>query len=71
MILFTPGAHLLEECAAELATFAGGSATSLCGELRTDPRVLQLTVRQALAGRGTGDDLVMVVDQFEEIFTLT
>ncbi|WP_329143660.1 WD40 repeat domain-containing protein [Streptomyces sp. NBC_01456] len=71
-LLFTPGAHPLEECAARLAAFAGGTAPELHGELSGDPRALHQAVLQALAtgDRPDGTDLLLVVDQFEEVFTL-
>ncbi|MFF7652870.1 hypothetical protein ACFZCY_24120 [Streptomyces sp. NPDC007983] len=71
-LLFAPGAHPLEECAARLAAFGHRSATALHGELRENPRALHLTVLQALAGEGRDEDteLLVVIDQFEEVFTL-
>ncbi|GGW16304.1 hypothetical protein GCM10010501_32010 [Streptomyces libani subsp. rufus] len=71
-LLFTPGAHPLEECAARLAAFTSGTATVLHRELSGDPRSLHQTVLQALAASDApdGTDLVLVVDQFEEVFTL-
>ncbi|WP_240659675.1 WD40 repeat domain-containing protein [Streptomyces sp. WAC 01529] len=70
-LLLAPGAHPLEECAARLAAVSGGSATALHRELATDPRALHLTVLKALAERSSPDaELLLVVDQFEEVFTL-
>ncbi|MEU6775187.1 helix-turn-helix domain-containing protein [Streptomyces sp. NPDC046759] len=71
-LLFTPGAHPLEECAARLAAFAKGTASVLHRELSGDPRALHQAVLQALATADCpdGTDLLLVVDQFEEVFTL-
>jgi len=60
-VLFTPGAHPLEEFAVQLAPLAGTTAGRLHTELAQG---LDLVVRQATR------NLVVVVDQFEEIFTL-
>ncbi|MEV0253633.1 hypothetical protein AB0H82_05065 [Streptomyces sp. NPDC050732] len=69
-VLFAPGAHPLEECAARLAAATDGSATALRRDLTTDPRALHLTVLKTLADRATDAELLLVVDQFEEVFTL-
>ncbi len=69
-VLFAPGAHPLEECAARLAAVSGSSATALRQDLAADPRALHLTVLKALAERPAGAELLLVVDQFEEVFTL-
>ncbi|MFH8612217.1 NACHT and WD repeat domain-containing protein [Streptomyces sp. NPDC018029] len=69
-VLFAPGAHPLEECAARLAAATDGSATVLRRDLATDPRALHLTVLKALASRPPESELLLVVDQFEEVFTL-
>ncbi|MFJ9713916.1 hypothetical protein [Streptomyces sp. NPDC101234] len=69
-VLLVPGPHPLEECAAQLAALGGGSATALSEELQDKPRALHLTVLQILADRPEGSELLLVVDQFEEVFTL-
>jgi WD40 repeat protein/energy-coupling factor transporter ATP-binding protein EcfA2 len=69
-LLFTPGPHPLEECAVGLASFTGASVAALRSEFAADPKSLHLRVRQALADRPADVDLVLVVDQFEEVFTL-
>ncbi len=58
VLLFTPGANPLEECAIALALLTGADAVELADELR-DPAAL----------RRKHEHLV-VVDQFEELFTL-
>jgi WD40 repeat protein len=95
VVVFTPGAHPIEECAVWLAAFLGESAAVLAAEFAADPANLHLRVRQAMVARdstkdtangsardGAEDsvedsvenddsgDLVLVVDQFEEVFTL-
>ncbi|MEV5506653.1 nSTAND1 domain-containing NTPase [Streptomyces orinoci] len=69
-VLFTPGPHPLEECAARLAVLTGGTATALRDDLESEPRALHLTALQALADQPEGSELLVIVDQFEEIFTL-
>ncbi|WP_055536136.1 WD40 repeat domain-containing protein [Streptomyces alboniger] len=69
-VLFAAGAHPLEECAARLAAVGADSATALRRELAADPRALHLTVLKALADRPPDAELLLVVDQFEEVFTL-
>ncbi|SDK74244.1 WD domain-containing protein, G-beta repeat-containing protein [Lentzea albidocapillata subsp. violacea] len=58
VLLFTPGANPVEECAIALARLTGGEAAALAGELE-DPG--------ALCRRHPH---LVVVDQFEELFTL-
>jgi WD40 repeat protein len=70
VVLLTPGEHPLEECAVRLAGLVGAQAGAVHAELRDDPRGLHRIVRQALAGRPDDAELLLVVDQFEETFTL-
>lgn len=70
VVLFTPGARPLEECAVRLARLTGGSVTAVRAELAADPANLHLLVRQVMVDRPECEDLVLVVDQFEEVFTL-
>lgn len=69
-VLLTPGPHPLDECAARLGSLGAGSAPALRQELARDPRALHLTVLQLLADGPDGTELLLVVDQFEEVFTL-
>ncbi|MGW1055789.1 nSTAND1 domain-containing NTPase [Streptomyces sp. NPDC002521] len=69
VIVMTPGPHPIEECAVQLSGLTGQSAAALRAELRADAANLHLRVRQALADR-RDTDLVLVIDQFEEIFTV-
>ncbi|HEV8563075.1 MAG TPA: XRE family transcriptional regulator [Actinophytocola sp.] len=68
-VVFTPGPRPVEECAVRLGVALNESPAVLHAEFTADPGNLHLRVRQALAGR-PGTDLVLVVDQFEEIFTV-
>ncbi|GGL13995.1 hypothetical protein Sme01_70790 [Sphaerisporangium melleum] len=68
--LFTPGPHPLDQCAAHLAALTGGSAPAIRDELGENRRALHLAVLQTLAGGPDDEELLVVVDQFEEIFTL-
>ncbi|ADJ44709.1 hypothetical protein AMES_2884 [Amycolatopsis mediterranei S699] len=70
IVLFTPGAHPVEECAINLAGLAGVSPGELRDEVLADPGQLGLRIRQIMVNRPAESDLVLVVDQFEEIFTL-
>lgn len=69
--VLTPGAHPIEEFAVRLAAQLGESAAVLRAEFAADPANLHLRIRQEMADSGDDDDeLVLVVDQFEEVFTL-
>ncbi|MEV4893735.1 hypothetical protein AB0K48_30560 [Nonomuraea sp. NPDC055795] len=70
VILLVPGAHPLQECAIRLAERTGRTAAQMLADLRADPRNLAVTVHEALADRLPEAELVLVVDQFEEVFTL-
>jgi WD40 repeat protein len=67
-VLLTPGPRPLEEGAVQLAAFGGGSAVAIHHDLRAGATGLHLTVLQLLA-ETSGTELVIVVDQFEEVFT--
>lgn len=69
-VLFTPGPHPLQECAVHLAGLVGTLAGSMHAELAADPRGLHLLAQQALANQPPAAELLIVVDQFEEVFTL-
>ncbi|MFC9252770.1 nSTAND1 domain-containing NTPase [Amycolatopsis thailandensis] len=69
ILRLTPGPHPLRESAIQLAAVSGGSAVRLHGELKVDPAGLHLRVRQFLARRDADAELLLVVDQFEEVFT--
>ena len=75
--VLTPSSHPLQALASSLtrATESVTAAATLLDDLRTDARSLQLWVRRhlGLAQRGAsqrgGERLLLVIDQFEELFT--
>ncbi|BBB02023.1 putative WD-40 repeat protein [Actinacidiphila reveromycinica] len=69
-VLMVPGPHPLEECAARLGALGSGPAAAVHAELLRDPRALHLTALHLTAGDRPGAELLLVVDQFEEVFTL-
>ncbi len=69
-MVLTPGAHPLEELAIRVALVGGVAPGSPLNDLWADPANLRLAVRQALAGRPADGRLLLLVDQFEETFTL-
>ncbi|MEV6487000.1 WD40 repeat domain-containing protein [Streptomyces sp. NPDC051576] len=69
-VVFTPGPHPLEECVIHLAALACDTPGRLLAELSADPLNLHRVVRQILTNRPDDAELVLVIDQFEEIFTL-
>jgi WD40 repeat protein/energy-coupling factor transporter ATP-binding protein EcfA2 len=69
-VVMTPGPHPLQECAAQLAVLVSGSASALHTALRADTGCLHLTALQALVDHATQLELLVVIDQFEEVFSL-
>lgn len=69
-ILMTPTAHPLEELSDRLAKLSDGDAARLSEELTADPAALDIAVRGVLAAGPAETRLLLVVDQFEEVFTL-
>ncbi|WP_433261263.1 hypothetical protein ACQPZF_26330 [Actinosynnema sp. CS-041913] len=70
-LVFTPGAHPLEEIAVQAARLTGGAlGAALRAEFADDPQGLHRAVRVGVAGRRAEAEVVLVVDQFEEVFTL-
>ncbi|WP_405812749.1 MULTISPECIES: hypothetical protein [unclassified Streptomyces] len=70
VLLFTPGPHPVQEHAIHLAAATGEAPGPLLGELRDDPMALHLRIRKAMIGHPPDADTLIVVDQFEETFTL-
>ncbi|MDN3027551.1 XRE family transcriptional regulator [Streptomyces sp. S.PB5] len=70
VVVLTPGPRPLEECAVRLGALAALTPGSLYAEFRQDPDNLDRVVRQIVARNEGGDGIVLVIDQFEEIFTL-
>ncbi|MFD7031531.1 WD40 repeat domain-containing protein [Streptomyces sp. NPDC059917] len=69
-VLMTPTAHPLEELSDRLAKLSDGDADKLYEDLTADPAALDIAVRGALAAGPEETRLLLVVDQFEELFTL-
>ena len=66
---FMPGAHPMEELEAALLRVAVNPPESLLGQLKEDSRGLLRSVGRVLPA-DQSVQLVLVVDQFEEVFTL-
>ncbi|ANN19410.1 hypothetical protein SD37_29845 [Amycolatopsis orientalis] len=67
-LLMTPGSRPLQECAVQFGAALGLAPGGLLDEFTGHPRNLGLAARQLVADRE--GDVVLVVDQFEEVFTL-
>jgi WD40 repeat protein len=73
-VVMTPGPDPLTELATRLAALGGGDAATIRHRLASDPGRAHLLIGD-IAGRGHSaaaqpERLVLVVDQFEEVFTL-
>ena len=66
--VITPGADPPGKLAVLLAGLGGGHRPDILDDLRKKPEEAHLTFQQALRGDDTG--LVLIVDQFEQVFTL-
>ncbi|HTI25733.1 MAG TPA: hypothetical protein VL652_32385 [Kutzneria sp.] len=69
-VLLTPGADPLRECAIRLAALLDTDPDALVAGLAEDPANLGIHVRQALVDAPPEAEVVFIVDQFEEVFTL-
>jgi WD40 repeat protein len=69
-VVMTPGAHPIEELAVRIPALEGLAAVSLAHDLREDPRALRVAVQRVLLDAPDDARLLLVVDQFEEVFTL-
>jgi WD40 repeat protein len=73
-LLFTPTADSVGTLARQTAPLAGVPADTLAAEIRADPARLAAALRRGVgtaAGHGSagGRRVVLIVDQFEEVFT--
>ncbi len=66
--VITPGADPTGKLAVLLAGLGGGHRRDILDDLLKEPEEAHLTFQQALRGDGTG--MVLIVDQFEQVFTL-
>ena len=69
-LLLTPGEQPVAALAGQVAALAGGPAGPAGGVLLAEPEALHRAVVLALAGKPAGAELLLVVDQFEELFTV-
>src|SRR6266849_1929258 len=69
-IAMTPGRHPLEELAERVGVESGVPAGLLLDDWRVDPGRLRLGLRQIVAKSPPTTRLLLLVDQFEELFTL-
>jgi WD40 repeat protein/energy-coupling factor transporter ATP-binding protein EcfA2 len=69
-ILLTPGEHPFEELAIQLGALQGVATSAMRADLEAHPANLDLAVRQTLVGRPPLAHILLLVDQFEEVFTL-
>ena len=74
MLVFTPTAHPLAALATQIAALTGADPATLTTKLAAGSQPGRSVLRQALHGRmggaGSAARVVVVVDQFEELFTL-
>ncbi|WP_141747278.1 hypothetical protein [Streptomyces agglomeratus] len=66
----TAGAHPLTALAAAVSDATGSAADTLRSRLSGDRQTLEVALRTWLAAQPEGTQAVLVVDQFEEVFTL-
>ncbi|MGW3960809.1 nSTAND1 domain-containing NTPase [Amycolatopsis sp. NPDC005003] len=69
-VVVTPGGDPLLSCATRLADAFGRDAQDLHARLTADESGLHQLVRDRYRNRPAGAELLLVVDQFEEVFTL-
>jgi WD40 repeat protein/class 3 adenylate cyclase len=69
-MVITPGARPLNELAMRLSVLGDDRVTAMLQDLEADYRALELAVRRALADEPEQVNLLLVVDQFEEVFAL-
>jgi WD40 repeat protein/class 3 adenylate cyclase len=69
-VVMAPGGRPLAELASHLAAVLHASPATLLRDLEADRRTLDLTARQLLVGANPSARLLLVVDQFEELFTI-
>jgi hypothetical protein len=67
--VLTPARSPLDELATHVAPLAGVDAAALCRSLREDPSGFALTARAAALRTDGPGRLLIVIDQFEQVFT--
>ncbi|WP_206790289.1 helix-turn-helix domain-containing protein [Amycolatopsis sp. MtRt-6] len=68
VVVMTPGPDPVEACASWLTRTSGEPLDAVRAEITADPHGLHRMVRKSLPE--AGDEFVVIVDQFEEVFTL-
>ncbi|NUK39700.1 hypothetical protein HRW16_01905 [Streptomyces lunaelactis] len=69
-LLMTPGGHPLDALADQAAKLSGRDVHRVREELRSDPAALDIAIRGTLVVGPPKTRALLVVDQFEELFTL-
>ncbi|MGW6014818.1 caspase, EACC1-associated type [Streptomyces sp. NPDC055210] len=71
VMLLDPGEHPLEALVGRLADAGGAASVAVRNALTADPSGIDTVIRAVLRQRGQAGDarLVVIVDQFEEVFT--
>ncbi|HSL07067.1 MAG TPA: ATP-binding protein, partial [Pseudonocardiaceae bacterium] len=69
-MVFTPTGHPLAALATQIAELTGADPATLAEELAANPQQAEVVLRGLLGGKDSGARAVVVVDQFEELFTL-
>jgi WD40 repeat protein/class 3 adenylate cyclase len=69
-LVLTPGHHPLNELAARISLLDGFTPGELLRDLEADHRGLDLAIRRLLADQPQNVHLLLIVDQFEEVFAL-
>jgi hypothetical protein len=69
-LVVTPGAHPLNELAVRLSLLSDDRPASVLRDLEGDHRAFELAIRRAFADHPDAVRLLLVIDQFEELFAL-
>ncbi|MCG5447731.1 nSTAND1 domain-containing NTPase [Micromonospora hortensis] len=69
-VLMTPGEHPIEELAFQLVSEPDLARDTAQRHLVDEPASIRATIEQILDARPSGATMLIVVDQFEELFTL-
>ncbi|MDG4810540.1 hypothetical protein O7634_27615 [Micromonospora sp. WMMD1120] len=69
-VLMTPGEHPIEELALHLGNCQDEPSDAVCRQLADDPMNIRRTIERILDLRPSVATMLIVVDQFEELFTL-
>ena len=70
VVITRPGAYPTKSLASRSSRCSGDAMQDTVDRLATDERTLDLAATLAVAGEPAGSKLLVVVDQFEEVFTL-